>query len=258
MCLLVLAWQCQPDYELVLAGNRDEFHDRPATPAGWWPSAPHILAGRDEVAGGTWLGVSRSGRVAVVTNYREGANAEPAPRSRGALVTDFLDSDRRPAAWCADIDGRQYAGFNLLTFGDGEACYLSNRAPSPVALRPGIHGLSNHRLDTPWPKLVRTRTAFEDHLRATVVDPAVLFSLLGDSSQADDDDLPESGVSRAWERILSAPFIVHPDYGTRASTVVIVSRDGDIYFEERRFDRSGTHTGGSVFRFSSRGGQAVQ
>jgi uncharacterized protein with NRDE domain len=104
---------------------------------------------------------------------------------------------------------------------------------------------------------VRTRTAFEDHLRATVVDPAVLFSLLGDSSQADDDDLPESGVSRAWERILSAPFIVHPDYGTRASTVVIVSRDGDIYFEERRFDRSGIHTGASVFRFSSRSGQAV-
>lgn len=252
MCLLVFAWRSHPRYELVLAGNRDEFHDRAAAPADWWVSDPDLLAGRDELAGGSWLGVARDGRLAVVTNYREGGNDEVGQASRGALVTDFLTSGRRPSAWSAEVDGARFAGFNLLTFDADEACYLSNRASRPETLSDGVHGLSNHRLDTPWPKLVRTRAGFDVTLEEPVVDPEALFSLLGDRRAAADAELPETGVPIDWERLLSAPFIVHPTYGTRASTVVTISVDGEICFEERRFGPDGTITGTSTFGFSRR------
>lgn len=248
MCLLVFAWRAHPRYELILAGNRDEFHERPATPADWW-SPGDILAGRDERAGGSWLGVARDGRVAVVTNYREGATGEIGERSRGELVTGFLASGRSPSAWCADLDAGRYAGFNLLTFGADDACYLSNRGNGCGPVTDGVHGLSNHQLDTPWPKLTRTRSGFEALLDGPVVEADALFGLLGDRRRAGDGELPDTGVPIDWERLLSAPFIVHPDYGTRASTVVLVGRDGEICFEERRFDPAGVMTGVSDFRF---------
>ena len=211
-----------------------------------------MLAGRDELAGGTWLGIARDGRLAVVTNFRDGDSSEPGQTSRGELVTNFLASGRGPAAWSADVDGRRYAGFNLLTFDAGDACYVSNRSSGPETLADGVHGLSNHQLDTPWPKLSRTRSRFEACVDAPEADPDDLFSLLGDRRQADDSTLPETGVPIEWERLLSAPFIVHPDYGTRASTVVMVDREGEVYFEERRFDPDGAMTGISEFRFRPR------
>lgn len=253
MCLLVFAWRAHPRYRLVLAGNRDEFHDRPATPARWWRSSPEILAGRDELAGGSWLGVSRDGRVAVVTNYREGQNDEPGQISRGQLVTNFLASVRDPSAWSADVDGQRFAGFNLLTFGIEDACYLSNRASGPQTLKDGVHGLSNQRLDTPWPKLTRTRARFEMCIDEPEVEPDDLFRLLGDRRQADDSALPRTGIPIEWERLLSAPFIVHSEYGTRASTVVMVDRDGEVHFQERRFDSGGVMTGVTDLCFRIRG-----
>jgi len=252
MCLLVLAWRSHARYRLILAGNRDEFHDRPTAPACWWPSAADLLAGRDELAGGSWLGVARDGRLAVVTNFRDGDSGEPGHTSRGELVTDFLASGRSPADWSSDVDGRSYAGFNLLTFDAAEACYLSNRKARPEALSDGVHGLSNHVLDTPWPKLGKTRSRFEAYLDRPEIDPDNLFALLDDRDQADDSELPATGVPIEWERLLSAPFIVHPDYGTRASTVVMVDTEGEVYFQERRFDPGGAMTGSSDFRFRIR------
>lgn len=175
MCLLVFAWQSHPRYRLVLAGNRDEFHQRPAAAATWWPEHPDLLAGRDLEAGGAWLGVSRGGFAAVVTNYRETPATEPARRSRGDLVAGFLRQPDEPDRWAASIDETLFAGFNLLLFSPAAGHYLSNRGQRDLALAPGVHGLSNHRLDTPWPKLTRAREGFESCIRDNQIDPEDLF-----------------------------------------------------------------------------------
>lgn len=249
MCLLVFAWQSHPRYALVLAGNRDEFHQRPAAPADWWPARPDVLAGRDLAAGGTWMGVSRSGRAAVVTNFREAPRAEPSRRSRGELVPAFLESDAAPAAWSDTVDDGQYGGFNLLLFGGGQGHYLSNRGERDSCLEPGIHGLSNHRLDTPWPKLVTARDRFASSLEDGAVSFDGLFGLLSDRQQPPPGSLPRTGVPEEWERLLSAAFIVHPAYGTRASTVLVIEHAGRVRFEERRFDPDGRAAGSARFEF---------
>lgn len=247
MCLIALAWHAHPDYRLVLAGNRDEFHSRPAAPLGWWEDAPEVVGGRDLEAGGTWLAMSRSGRFAAVTNYREDLRPQTGLRSRGELVTRFLDSEERPLAFADALDGR-YAGFSLLaaTLGDdGELAYVSNRGDAPRALAPGVYGLSNASLDTPWPKLVRAKARLEQVLAEGVgVDP--LLALLADRepgspediADAIADDLPEPTL-----RAIAAPFVVMPAYGTRCSTVVLARNDGYITLHERRFDPAGLPLG---------------
>jgi len=249
MCLLVFAWQRHPRYRLVLAGNRDEFHRRPAAEATWWTEHPDLLAGRDLEAGGAWLGVSRDGRAAVVTNYWEAPITEPARRSRGALVPDFLSQPDDPQDWAASVDETQFAGFNLLLFAPAAGHYLSNRGRRDLALAPGIHGLSNHRLDTPWPKLVRARKGFESRISDDPIDPEDLFELLADRQTAPAHALPRTGLPDEWEQLLSATFIVHPDYGTRASTVLMIDHDNRVFFQERRFDPSGEPVGNSRFEF---------
>jgi len=249
MCLLVFAWQSHPRYALILAGNRDEFHQRPAAPADWWQAEPAVLAGKDLAAGGTWLGVSRGGRSAVVTNYREAPTAEPAQRSRGELVPGFLRSTASPQDWSATVEGQRFGGFNLVLFDAGGGHYLSNRGQRNTLIEPGVHGLSNHRLDTPWPKLVAARDRFARAIEADPVDVAHLFEILSDRRQAGEATLPDTGVPEEWERLLSAAFIVHPAYGTRASTVLTIENDGHVYFEERRFDASGQAAGSSRFEF---------
>jgi uncharacterized protein with NRDE domain len=249
VCLLVFAWRCHPRYALVLAGNRDEFHQRPAAPADWWPAPPGILAGKDLAAGGTWLGVSRSGRAAVVTNFREAPTAQAASRSRGALISAFLAASTSPAVWSRSVDGGEYGGFNLLLFAGRQGHYLSNREEQDSAVEPGIHGLSNHRLDTPWPKLVTARDRFASSLEGADVEIAELFELLSDRRQAPAASLPRTGVPEEWERLLSAAFIVHPAYGTRASTVLAIGHDGRVRFEERRFDPDGQLAGDARFEF---------
>lgn len=254
MCLLVLAWKQHPRYRMILAGNRDEFHDRPAAPLGWWQDDPRILAGRDLKASGTWLGVARSGRFGIVTNYRDlQAPIEGAP-SRGNLVPRFLTGATSPKEFLDDLRGAapRYSGFNLLVGGSRALYYFSNRGSNtPRALAPGVYGLSNHTLDTPWPKLRRTRERFDALLRESDVTAESLFAMLADREQAPPSELPSTGLPEEWERVVSAPFILNERYGTRCSSVLMIERNGRTVLQERRFDPAGVQTGTSRFEFTS-------
>jgi len=252
VCLAVVALDAHPRYRLVIAANRDEFHARAATPAAWWPGeAPRILAGRDLAAGGTWLGVTPRGRWALVTNVREPSGNDPSAPSRGALVGRLL-RDARPARVALDdllADGARYNGFNLLCGDVCDAHWASNRAERARSLAPGLHGLSNAGLDTPWPKVVRIKQALAGWAAEGTAAIEPLFDALADRTLADDDVLPSTGVSRERERLLSAPFIVSDSYGTRCSTVVTVDRDGVARFLERTFDARGDARGDVDERF---------
>lgn len=255
MCLLVLAWKSHPRYRLIVAANRDEFHDRPAAPLGWWQDEPRILAGRDLQGGGTWMGVARSGRFGIVTNFRdlETPPAGDAP-SRGDLVTRFLTGATSPKEYLDDLRGRapRYAGFNLLLGGPRALYYFSNRDGAVARnLAPGVYGLSNHLLDSPWPKLLRTRTRFAELAQDDPVELEALFRLLADREPADVDETPDTGLPAEWERALSAPFVMHGRYGTRCSTLMLVERNGHTTVAERRFDAGGELTGSSRMAFAS-------
>ena len=254
MCLLLIAWKTHPRYRLILAGNRDEFHDRAAAPLNWWQDDPRILAGRDLKAGGTWLGVARSGRFGVVTNYRDlQAPVEGAP-SRGNLVPRFLTGATSPKEFLDDLRGAalRYSGFNLLVGGSRALYYFSNRGPKgPTALASGVYGLSNHLLNTPWPKLTRTRDRFTHLLGDSEITPESLFAILADREQAPADALPSTGLPNDWERVVSSPFIVNERYGTRCSSVLLVERNGRTTLHERRFDAGAIQSGTSRFEFTS-------
>jgi uncharacterized protein with NRDE domain len=228
----------------VLAANRDEFHARPALPAHWWGEPP-MLAGRDRAAGGTWLGVDARGRYAFVTNVRNPAGNDPSAPTRGTLVPSVLaDPAPVPAAVAAALaGGAAMNGFNLLAGDATGAVWASNRAPAMRPLVRGVHALSNAALDTPWPKLVRTRDAVAAWAHAGRDDIEALFAILGDRRLAADADLPHTGVALEWERRLSAAFIRSPEYGTRCSTVVLLGRDGKARLVERSFDPDGEATG---------------
>jgi uncharacterized protein with NRDE domain len=255
MCLLVIAWRVHPRYPLVVAANRDEFHERPAAALARWPAPLEILGGRDLRAGGTWLGLDRARRFGVVTNFRELQPPKPGAPSRGALIPQYLESTLTPPQFLAALAPRAdaYSGFNLL-LADGESLwYGCNRAqPFARALVAGVYGLSNEFLDTPWPKLERVRRGFEAWLGKPAGAASVeLFELLEDRTRVTDDaQLPAGGVSREWERALSAPFVEHPDYGTRSSTVMLHEADGATYLAERRFDPRGRRAGEREFRLA--------
>lgn len=243
MCLIGFAWLSHPRWQLVLAGNRDEFHGRPAAVAGWWPDAPQVFGGRDLEAGGSWLAVDRRGRLAVVTNFRESATV-PGPRSRGELVAGFVRGDADIDDWAAGIAARpaDWSGFNLLLFDLGggsaradapRARYVSNRlAGEPAAIEPGVHGLSNHLLNSDWPKVRQLRERMAEALRSDAPERP-LFDALADRRPAPDDELPATGVDIERERLLSPAMIRGDGYGTRASTLVLVGHDGRIEFIER-------------------------
>lgn len=236
MCLILLAWRSHPDYPLVVAANRDEFFSRPTAPAAFWPESPQVLAGRDLEAGGTWLGVTRTGRFAALTNFRDPARNRVGAPSRGELVSRFLTGSLTPSAYldmlesCSD----RYNGFNLL-FGDPAGLwYFSNCGGGERQLGPGVYGLSNHLLDTPWPKVARGKSALNTALRA-LPEEKPLFDLLHDDSVAPDEVLPRTGVSLEWERLLSAAFISSPGYGTRSATVLLADAAGNVRFVEKGF-----------------------
>jgi len=252
MCLLVLAWQAHPRYDLVVAANRDEFHDRAAAPLAPWPDAPHLLAGRDLRASGTWLGVNRDRRFGVVTNYREVLRPRADAPSRGGLIPAFLGQREGAGAFLQTLTGETgaFSGFNLLLADAHELWYASNRTDTFARpLPPGIYGLSNHVLDTPWPKLVRTRDGFAARLAAPDgPDPQDLLALLADRRQvAASEPLPSTGLQPEWERVLSAPFVLNPDYGTRCSTVVMREPSGRLVVVERTFDPAGMPAGDQNF-----------
>jgi len=252
MCLLVFAWRSHPRYRLVVAGNRDEFHERPTAALGWWSDAPDVLGGRDLRAGGTWLGLARSGRFGLVTNFRDANDAPPDAPSRGQLVPAYLRSSQSPAGFCAALQPgiNAYAGFNLLVGDAGGLHYSCNVGDTgPRELAPGIYGLSNHRLDEPWPKLVRTRERFTAALAQPEPQPADLFDLLADPTSALPDSPPDRGLPPDLERALSAPFVRHARYGTRCSTVALVEHCGRTVVLERRFDPAGVQTGATRIEF---------
>ena len=244
MCLAIVALDAHPRYATVIAANRDEWHARPASPATWWPEG--WLAGRDLSGGGTWLGVTRRGRWALLTNVREPGRKDVAAPTRGALVPQALAAPTSPLAAVASIavDGERYNGFNLLVGEATETAWISNRTAAPRGLPAGVYGVSNALLDTPWPKVLAMRGGVATWCAdGSCADDGALFALLAEASQADDEALPRTGVSEEWERRLSARFIVSATYGTRCSTVVLIDRDGMVSFEERSFDAAGQPTG---------------
>jgi uncharacterized protein with NRDE domain len=253
MCLILLALDVHPEYPLIVAANRDEFYQRPTAPADLWPDAPAVLAGRDLLAGGTWLGVDRQGRFAAVTNFRQGRREPAAPRSRGQLVSEFLTSLQQPDEYLPRVqrEAALYNGFNLLAGDARRLVYFSNREGRRRVLPPGIYGLSNHLLDTPWPKVASGKDALQALVhrgRPDLVDS--LLELLSDPTRPADALLPRTGIGQDWERLLSSAFIATDDYGTRSSTVVLVGREGGVTFAERSFGAGGVP--GKLRRFELR------
>lgn len=238
MCLIVFAWQIVPGIPLVAASNRDEFYSRPAMPATWWEDHPQVYAGRDMQGGGTWMGVTRDGRFAAITNIRAPSEKRSDAPTRGALVADYLTGQATPEEYVAEISesASLYNGFNLLLGNKDKLIWFSNgnagdeRNGRPLA--PGIYGLSNGGLDAPWPKVVRTKAQFGSLLWQGAPEEAY-FEMLSDTTRAPDCRLPRTGVSIEWERILSAVCIESPDYGTRASTIARLYEDSNAVLQER-------------------------
>ncbi|GAB5412740.1 MAG: NRDE family protein [Congregibacter sp.] len=258
MCLIAIAWQCHPDAPLLLVANRDEFHARPPAAAGFWEDHPDILGGRDLQAGGTWLGVTRGGRFAAVTNVREGRPAtEQAKRSRGELTLNFLHNGMSPEHYIHQVSEhiQDYQGFNLL-IGDGTALWYLHgghlRHSKPEQLTPGTYALSNAALNTPWPKVEHARAKLEralDAASSALPGHDQLTACLADASPAAERSLPNTGVDAAMERLLSAQFIVSPTYGTRSCSSLRVLGDGTRDFQELRFDADGKEIGRERFTF---------
>lgn len=240
MCVIYFAFRSHPNYPLILAANRDEFYGRPTQAARYWDDYPFIFAGRDLVAGGTWLGVTRSGRFAAVTNYRD-MQAQPGEQSRGDLVADFLKMEEPADEYVQGVRSREdkYSGFNLL-IGEinavrNEMYYFSNRGEDVRKLNAGIYALSNHLLDTPWPKVAGGRMQFSELISDDDIPKPKLFKLLADESVAEDDELPDTGIGYEREKLLSAIFIKTPIYGTRSSTVLTIDKNFLFELDEKVF-----------------------
>ena len=250
MCLILFAWKAHPDFPLVMAANRDEFHARPTAAAAFWDDRPAILAGRDLRGMGTWLGVSRSGRFAAVTNYRDMVPAPGDAASRGLLASRYLEGDEPPASYITKVgaDGDAYGGFNFLAGDPDDLWWVSNRGGDARALAPGVYGLSNHLLDTPWPKVTLGKKRLQSVLElAPAVDP--LLELLADTTLAADDDLPDTGMGKERERLLSAARIVSPAYGTRSSSAVVIGSNGRVRFAERAYGSDGAELDTARYEF---------
>lgn len=238
MCLINFHFQDHPIYRLIIAANRDEFYERPTAPAHFWEDKPQLLAGRDLSQKGTWLGITKNGRIAALTNYR-GANPNSKDtRSRGEIVTDFLDSDVSPADFLHTLQKRrqEYAGFNVFVGTPNELMYYSNIQNRMIPITPGTHGLSNHLLDTPWPKVVKGKAGIHELAQiGSVIQPDQLFDVLNYAEPFPDDQLPDTGVGIGLERVLSSLFIRSEGYGTRSSMVLLVDHANNVTFVERTY-----------------------
>jgi uncharacterized protein with NRDE domain len=251
MCLVVVAFNVSAANPLVVAANRDEFHARPTQDANWWPDQPDIIAGRDLEAGGTWLGLHRDGRFATVTNYRDAESQRRELRSRGHLVTGFLQSKQAPADYLRAINPDDYAGFNLLLTDGTSLAYLSNRGAGLQELAAGIYGLSNATLDTPWEKVARSKARLAALLEHDQINDTQLLRLLNDRDKGPLDEVDSRHLPFATAHAITAPFIVTADYGTRCSTIVRAEQSGRWHFLERRFDANGTSSGESHYSFAA-------
>ncbi len=237
MCLILFAYNYHPQYKLIVAANRDEFYERPTLPAEYWQDNPDIIAGRDLQEGGTWMGVTTKGRFAALTNYRDPASHKPERPSRGYLVQNYLKSNVEPESYLTNLDegGTQYNGFNLLLSNRESLFYYSNREQLIREVPAGVHGLSNGLLNEPWPKVKKGIKNLERILQRDIINADALFAMMGDQEQAEDKDLPSTGVSLEMERMLAPAFVSSPNYGTRLSTVILVDYHNNIQFRERTF-----------------------
>lgn len=237
MCLILFAYQSHPRYRLVVAANRDEFYRRPASPAAFWPDEPRILAGQDLQEGGTWMGITTTGRFAALTNYRDPARYRSHSPSRGHLVSDYLRGDLSPRAYLDSLEegGAAYNGFNLLLGTWEELFYYSNREKRIRPVPDGIHGLSNSLLDVPWPKVERGTAALAKAVKEKELQVEQLFTIMVDRQHPHDLHLPDTGVGLETERMLAPAFVTSPDYGTRLTTVILADRDNRVHFWERTY-----------------------
>ena len=255
MCLIALAWRAHPAHRLIVAANRDEYFGRAAAKAGFWDDHPHVLAGRDLEAGGTWLGISLEGRFAALTNYRNPADRRTDAPSRGALVSNFLVGKAGPAGYLKAIEkeAARYNGFSLLVADEDSLWFFSNRGDPPLRVPPGVHGLSNHLLDTPWPKVERAKARLAAQLEEGV-DAEAAFRLLDDTERAPSAVLPSTGVSLELEERLSAiRILASGGYGTRCSTFVCFGKDGRVELHERSYREAGGVSGMISYRLALAG-----
>lgn len=235
MCLIALAYKIHPKYKLILIANRDEFYARPTAVAHWWRNDPDILGGKDLQAKGTWMAIHKNGRFAAVTNYRDLKNIKTGARSRGDLVVRFLKGTTTPFIYCDEVrkGGDDYNGFNLITL-DDELTYVSNYSPDVQMLNPGIYGLSNTLLNTPWPKVEKAKQALHTLIQRPF-ELGQLMAIMQGTATVSDEELPRTGLDYEWEKALSAIFIRMPDYGTCCSTVIVIDYEGNVNFMEKNY-----------------------
>jgi uncharacterized protein with NRDE domain len=252
MCLLFLSIDNHPNYKLVLAGNRDEFYNRKTAAAQFWHDNENILGGRDLVAGGTWLAMTKQGRIGMVTNYRDPQNIKSNAPSRGHLVSDFLAGDESTDTYLRRVseNGKMYNGFNLIIGDKNDLSYYSNYREGVEKLAPGFYGLSNHLLETAWPKVARGKERITPVIERAVIDPEKILDALYDDHVADDNVLPVTGLPLAQERALSSMFIKMEGYGSRCSTVILIDKADQVLFTERVYNTSTFDHTTSSFRFS--------
>lgn len=236
MCLIIFAYKTHPEYQLILLANRDEFYARPTAPLRYWDDAPLILAGRDQKKQGTWLGITTNGRFAALTNFRDPHSLMSKAPSRGQLVRGFLSSKTSPHNYLKKLhpNAKIYNGFNLLTGDQQKLCYYSNRSGEIKTLSPGIYGLSNAFLNDPWPKVTSAMTSLTN-IGSNAFKINTLFEIIADRSVPPDNKLPDTGIGIIWERLLASIFIASDSYGTRSSTVLLISNSGEVRMVERTF-----------------------
>jgi uncharacterized protein with NRDE domain len=251
MCLILFSYRTHPSFDLILAANRDEYYERPSEPPAFWAEAPFLLAGRDLVAGGTWLGITKTGKLAAITNFRDPSSMMKTAPSRGRVVIDYLLGDTPPGEYLLQVRNRasDYNGFNLLV-GDRESLFwYSNRDGGIHRLVEGVYGISNRLLDTPWPKVVRGKELMTPVLNSEAPSMDELFRILEDNSLPAPELLPSTGVTPEWERILSPIFIRSTSYGTRSSTLILIGKDGHVLFVDRTFNADPNHMEERRFEF---------
>lgn len=251
MCLILFGWKATPAFPLVVAANRDEFHARPTDPAGFWRDQPGVLAGRDLECMGTWLGVNRDGRFAAITNFRDMTDPRLEKRSRGLIASRYLEGRSSAKDFVAEImaEGDDYRGFNLLAADRDEFWWISNRDGTPRRLDPGIYGLSNHLLETPWPKVVKGKERLQRIVEAGTSIQGLL-DMVADTTPAPDEELSHESADLDRERRMSAARILSPDYGTRCSTAVALDGKGRLQFAERSYAPDGSRRSTVRYEFN--------
>lgn len=242
MCLIVFSYKNHPRFDLIFAANRDELYQRPTRAARFWDDHPDVLAGKDLSAGGTWMGINRNGRFAALTNYRDPSIAKEDPPSRGQIVLDYLRQNTESHSFLKKLDKQssKYMGFNILTGTPDNLLHYSNQEQKINTVEPGVHGLSNHLLDTPWPKVQQSKKDLNRLIKSDIISEDALFEMLKNDQPAPKKELPQTGIPIEIEKQVSAIYIKGEQYGTRSSTILLIDKEGNAIFEERRF-KNGTH-----------------